>query len=237
MKVEPVTKEEATVAIINSISDVYPDLRQDGKNISFALQYGCTKEGLMKNFGLSVTDAERIYERYHSLYKQSLQWKESKIKEAYEKGYVEVAFGLRVRTPALKGKKYTLNRKGYEGIEARTAGNALGQGWGVLNDRTMNEVLKAIDELGLTEKILPIGKIHDSTYYLVSNEEDVLLKLNELIVKETNWNDHPDIYHPKVGLGGKLQVFKPNWANPITLPENCSKEDLRALMKETLNNE
>lgn len=72
--------------------------------------------------------------------------------------------------------------------------------------------------------------IKDCCYYLVRNDIDILLKLNELCVKEAYWNDHPDIYHPEVGLGGQLDVFYPDWSNPLTLPETCTKEQLLELV-------
>lgn len=74
--------------------------------------------------------------------------------------------------------------------------------------------------------------IKDACYYLVRNDVDILLKLNELCVKEANWNDHPDIYHPEVGLGGQLDVFYPDWSNPLTLPEECTEEQLYELVQE-----
>lgn len=219
-----------SVESINSIQTKYKDLRQASKQISFALQYGSTAKGLEVNAGLSPEDALKIYNRYHNLYKVSLEWKESKLRQAYIDGYITTGFGLRVRTNFLKGKQYKLDRKGLEGAEARTAGNALGQGWGVLNDRAMNEVMEQVDLLGLSNSILPINRIHDACYYLVRNDIDILLKLNELCVKAAYWNDHPDIYHPIVSLGGQLEIFYPDWSNPLTLPETCTEEQLLELV-------
>lgn len=102
--------------------------------------------------------AKQIEEAYHTMYEVSDKWVEGKINQAKENGYVTTGFGLRVRTPLLKGAIGDLS--GIQSAEARTAGNALGQGWGVLNDRAMNEVLTEIDRLGLTEDILPVGKVH-----------------------------------------------------------------------------
>lgn len=219
---------------VNSIKNKYPHLRQNSKQFSFGLQYGIEPSGIHRNTGTPMDDAIRIYENYHNAYVKSLEWKEGKIEQAYKDGYVTTGFGLRVRTPFLKGKTYTRDRKGLEGAEARTAGNALGQGWGVLNDRAMNAVMDEVDRLGLYNDILPINRIHDACYYLVRNDINVLLKLNELVVKESYWNEHPDIYHPEVSLGGQLDVFYPDWSNPMTLPEKCSEEQLINLVQEHL---
>lgn len=113
----------------------------------------------MKNCGFSEEIAKQIEERYHTLYAESDKWVQDKIKQACIDGYVSGAFGLRVRTPML----YRANPNKLTNIQAaesRTAGNALGQGWGLLNNRAMNAVLKRIDEAGLTEDIYPIAAIH-----------------------------------------------------------------------------
>lgn len=72
----------------------------------------------------------------------------------------------------------------------------------------------------------------DATYYLVRNDISTVTKLNELVVKEAYWNDHPDIYHPDVGLGGQLDIFYPDWSTPLTLPEDCTEEKLIELATE-----
>ena len=112
----------------------------------------------MKNCGFDEVTAKQIEERYHELYKESDIWVKERIKEATVNGYVTGAFGLRVRTPMLIGAGSKLTN--LQAAESRTAGNALGQGWGLLNNRAMNAVLKRVDEAGLAESIYPIAAIH-----------------------------------------------------------------------------
>ena len=225
--IDPTNKDS-----VNSIQKIYSQYRQMSKQYTFGLQYGIQPEGIHRNTGTSLEDSKRIYDNYHEAYKVSDEWKESKLKEAYKDGYVTVGMGLRVRTPYLKGKTYTTDRKGAEGAEARTAGNALGQGWGVLNDRLMNSLLNTIDKEGLSLDILPVNKIHDASYYLIRNDVSLLTWFNKEIVKEAYWNEHPDIYHPEVGLGGQLDIFYPDWSTPLTLPEDCTEEQLIKLATE-----
>lgn len=215
---------------VNSIKSKYPEYRQAAKSVGFALQYGGQASTLVRNSKIEPELANSIYENYHKAYEQSLKWKEEHFKKAMEVGYVTVAFGLRLRTPLLLNAKEPLTN--LQEAEKRTAGNALGQGWGMLNSRAMNRVMKQVDELGLSEDVLPVALIHDATYYLVRNDINVLLKLNELVVKESYWNNHPDIYHPEVGLGGQLDIFYPDWSTPLTLPEDCTKEQLIELAAE-----
>lgn len=228
--------EQEKVEIINNIAHRYKHLRQDSKSPTFALTYGGTYLTLVKNCGFSETLAKAVEKSYHELYVVSDQWVQNHIKQACQLGYIITGFGLRVRTPILKNTIYSENMPSLAAAEARTAGNALGQGWGVLNDRAMNEVLDKIDELGLTNDILPVGKIHDACYYKVRNDIDTILKLNELTTKAARWQDHPVIAHDQVHLSGQLDLFYPDWANPITLPEDCTREQLIEIVQEALSN-
>lgn len=220
------------VEAVNNAINQYKTERQMSKAPTFACTYGGTYLTLMKNCGLSEEVAKQIEENYHKLYQQSDRWTQKHIRFACNNGYITTGFGLRIRTPILANTIYSSNMSNLASAEARTAGNALGQGWGVLNDRAMNEVLDAIDNLGLTEDVLPTGKVHDACYYLVRNDIDIILKLNELVVKASKWQDHPDIYHPEVGLEGNLDLFYPDWSNAITLPQNCNEQQLIELVKE-----
>lgn len=221
---------------VNSIKDLYNPYRQKAKNYGFCLQYGGTEIALVKQVGLTIEEAKEAYKNYHETYKVSLAWKQEHIKFACENGYIVTGFGLRVRTPILKNTVYSEDMSNLAAAEARTAGNALGQGWGVLNDRAMNEVLDEVDRLGLTNDILPVGKIHDACYYKVRNDIDTILKLNELTTKAARWQNHPVIAHDEVHLSGQLDLFYPDWSNPITLPEECTREQLIDIVQEALSN-
>lgn len=222
-----------TVESINSIAKKYKDWRQKSKAPSFALTYGGTYLTLMKNCGFDEVTAKQIEERYHELYKESDIWIKERIKEATVNGYVTGAFGLRVRTPMLLGAD--INKlTNQQAAESRTAGNALGQGWGLLNNRAMNAVLKRIDKAGLTEDIYPIAAIHDACYYMVRNDIQTILWLNQAVTEEAKWQDHPVIQHDQVGLEGQLDLFFPDWSNPITLPEKLTEPELISLVQKSM---
>lgn len=225
--------DPTNIESVNSIQTKYKEYRQNSKQYTFGLQYGIEPNGITRNTGTPIEDATRIYNNYHNAYKVSLQWKKDKLKQASIDGYVITGLGLKVRTPLLKQYGYdAINTNHMVAAEARTAGNALGQGWGVLNDRARTAVMEQVDELGLSLYILPIAAIHDANYFLVKNDIDILLTLNRLVVKEAKWNNHPDIYHEDVGLEGQLDVFYPDWASPLTLPEDCSEEQLLTLVQQ-----
>ena len=91
---------------------------------------------MMKNLGWPEDKAKEIEKGYHGLYQVSDQWVAERIKQAAKDGYVEVAFGLRVRTPLLAQTTLGMKSTPYEAeAEGRTAGNALGQSYGLLNNR------------------------------------------------------------------------------------------------------
>lgn len=215
------------VEAVNNIANTHKHLRQESKAPTFALTYQGTYLTLINNCGFSEDKAKAIEEAYHKMYAVSDEWVQSKIKQACINGYVTTGFGLKVRTPILKQVGYNnISTNRIASQEMRTAGNALGQGWGVLNDRLMNSLMETVDKEGLSLDILPVNKIHDASYYLIKNDVSLLTWFNREVVKEAYWNNHPDIYHPEVGLGGQLDIFYPDWSTPLTLPENCTEEQL-----------
>lgn len=225
--------EEEQVNIINSIASRYKKLRQLSKAPSFALTYGGSYITLMKNCGFSEEVAKQIEQAYHELYVVSDNWVKAHIDRAKITGYVSGAFDLKVRTPMLKNAGYSLTSM--QSAESRTAGNALGQGWGLLNNRAMREVLNTIDKEGYTNDIYPIAAIHDAAYYMVRNDIPTILWLNEITVKASLWQEHEAIYHPKVKLGGQLDLFIPDWSNPLTLPEQLTEPELISLVQNHIN--
>ena len=147
------------------------------------------------------------------------------------------AFGLRVRTPLLyqsiRGNKATPKEVDKEG---RTAGNALGQSWCLLNSRAASEFMNQVrNHPEYKYKIQPCAQIHDAQYYVIDDDIDLLLWVNETLVKCVQWQEHPDIAHDQVKLGGNLSLFFPDWAHEIELPNNCSKEQFINIVKEYSN--
>lgn len=189
----------------------------------------------MKNCGFTPEVAKQIEARYHELYQVSTQWVKSKLQQACEDGYVTAAFGLRVRTPLLKqvilGTKRTPAAAEAEG---RTAGNALGQSHCLLNNRAGSEFMEKVRESKFKHSIKPCAQIHDAQYYLIKEDMEALLFTNEHLVKAVNWNDHQDIYHPEVGLGGEVSIFFPTWANEIVVPNGANEETIKAKIYEAM---
>lgn len=223
---------EDTVESINSIQHKYKSLRSDSKAPTFLLTYGGTYMGLMKNCGFSEEKAKLTEKRYHDLYVVSDAWVQAKLDEAAKTGYVTAAFGLRVRTPLLAQVLRGTCKTPYEAeAEGRTAGNALGQSWCLLNNRAGSEFMRKVRASEFRLDIRPCIHIHDAQYFMIRDNMDTLQYTNKHLVEAVNWQDHPDIAHPEVGLGGELSLFYPTWANEIEIPNHATPEEVHQIIQ------
>lgn len=217
--------DPTSVKSINSIKKRYPDERQESKTPTFLLTYGGKHFGIVDKMGWPIEKAMEVEAKYHELYQVSDQWVADRIEQATKDGYVTVAFGLRVRTPLLEqsilGTKRTL--KEAEG-EGRTAGNALGQSWCLLNSRASVDFLRGVRSSKYSTDIRPCAHIHDAQYFLIRDNMYTLLYVNEHLVNAVNWQDHPDIAHPEVHLGGEVSVFYPTWAEEMVIPNGATQD-------------
>jgi DNA polymerase-1 len=223
---------------IAKIKKQFPELRQSSKNITFACTYAGTYHTLHKNLGLPIGTAKIIEARYKKLYEVSITWVQNKLLEATNTGYVQCAFGLRLRTPLLKQVILGNSKTPIEAsAEGRTAGNALGQSFGILNNRACSAFMNKVRSSKYRYDIKPICHIHDAQYYLVKPDINVLHYVNENLIKEIQWQDDPNIYHDKVKLSGELSLFYPNWDkdNELVIPNNIEPEELRTLINNHLN--
>ncbi len=224
-----------TLESINSIETLFPAQRQISKGPTFALTYQGTFIALMAKFGFSEPIAKSIEKRFHTLYKVADDWVATQLDKASKVGYITAAFGLRVRTPLLKqvirGNRHTP----YEAeAEGRTAGNALGQSYCMLNSRASIAFMKIVRAGPYRLLIRPIAHIHDAQYFIIPDDIHILRYVNKHLVKEVKWQELPDIQHPTVKLGGKLAVYHPNWATEITIPNDATEETIRSTVAEKL---
>lgn len=221
-----------TVESINSIavkSSPYYSLRQDSKSPTFALTYAGTWRTLVKNLGWPEDKAKRVEESYQQLYQVSIKWVQDKIQQASKDGYATSAFGLRIRTPLLKQSIMGGSIREAE-AEARTLGNAIsGQSYGLLNNRAINAFMEKVWESPYKYSIVPCALIHDAIYLLVKDDVDVVKFVNDNLIKEMQWQELPEIAHDQVKLGAELDIFWPSWANPITLPNGLSVEEIQTV--------
>lgn len=229
--------DPTSVESINSIKKKYPELRQDSKAPTFALTYGGTYITLMKNCGFSEEQAKSIEANYHELYRESDEWVKERLAKACDDGFVELAFGLKLRTPLLKqsilGNRSTLHQAE---AEARTAGNALsGQSYGLLNNRAAVAFMKRVWASKWRTSIQPVALIHDAIYLLIDDDIECLEWVNKTLIEEMSWQELPEIAHDTVKLGAELDVFYPSWENEITLPNNATQQEIKDVIQKHLD--
>lgn len=171
---------------------------------------------------------------YHELYQVSDQYVQDRLKQASKDGYVDVAFGLRVRTPLLSQVVFGGSSMPYEAsAEGRTAGNALGQSYGLLNNRAANAFMEKVRASKYRLDIKMVALIHDAIYILIRDDVAVVEWANRELIKEMQWQDLPELQHPTVKLGAALDIFWPNWGTATTLPNGASQETIVAMCQET----
>lgn len=224
-----ISKEQFNVDEINNIEISNKPQRDASKAPTFLLTFGGSWVGLMKNCGFSEAEAKRIEANYHALYKESDDWVKAKIETACSTGYVQLAFGLRLRTPLLSksilGNSHTLYQAE---AEARTAGNAVsGQSYGLLNNRAAIAFMKRVWASKWRLDIKPVALIHDAIYLVIKDDIECLEWVNNALIEEMSWQELPELMHPDVKLKANLEVFYPSWAHEIKLPNHATQEELQ----------
>ena len=223
-----------TVTSINSMKKKYPELRQESKIPTFALTYSGTWRTLVANLGMEEDKAKAIEANYHALYAESDEYLAKRLKQAAKDGYVTVAFGLRVRTPLLSQVVWGGPKVPFEAAaEGRTVGNAMGQSYGLLNNRAAVDFWQKVWKSKYRLDIKPVGLIHDAVYALIRDDIEVVEWANRELIKSMQWQELPEIQHPTVKLGSALDIFWPSWAKATTLPNDADWETIRNLCDAT----
>ena len=217
---------------IKHIKDNYNPLRSKSKGVSFALQYSGTANTLVNNSGFNPEEAKAIVSNYKDLYKESEEYATRRIAQAEQQGYLDVAFGLRIRTPVLAKSILGNSKTPYLATaEARTIGNALSQSYGLLTNRALNEFMERVWKSEYAMDIYPVATIHDAAYLVIKDNINVVKWVNDNLIECMSWQESPEIKHDKVKLSAELELFYPSWANGITLPNNISRKEIKEIVK------
>ena len=222
MAIKEITKQEYLAGITNSISKKHPELRQKSKPCTFALQYSGTWYTLHKRGGFPKDQAKQIENSFHELYKVSGDFtkKNQAFMEKY--GYVECAFGLKLRTPIISKCILGTSKTPYEAeAEVRSANNAVTQSWGMLLNRAMIATNARIEAAGYGTAILPVNMIHDAGYFLIKDDPIYVHFLNTVLIEEMSWNDDPLIYSTDVPMEASLEIGK-SWSTMTELKNKAT---------------
>lgn len=225
-----------TVISINSIKKKYKAKRSESKAPTFALQYEGTPQTLMRSLGIGKAKAQQIYDNFHKLYAASDIWTDEQMAMAAINGYVTCAFGLRVRTPILKQTVGGTSSTPYMASEERrSAANSLTQSYGMLNSRAANEFMERVWASPYRYDILPIAQIHDAIYLLIRDDIEIAEWVNRNLIECMQWQELDELEHPTVKIGAELDIFWPNWAKSITLPNLADQKTIRSMCRKAKN--
>ena len=217
------------VASVNSIEQKYPELRTKSKPPTFALQYDGTWHTLHKRAGFPKDQAKIIEKAYHELYVVSDRWSDNNKKFMEKHGYIECAFGLKLRTPIIAQCVLGARSTPYEAeAEGRSANNAVTQSWGMLLNRAMIATDRRIEAAGYGTSILPINMIHDAGYFMVLNTPEHIKFLNDVLIEEMSWNDDDKIRSTDVLMSASLEIGV-SWNKLTELKNNATIEEIHEL--------
>ncbi len=113
--------------------------------------------------------------------------------------------------------------------EARSANNAVTQSWGMLINRALIATNKLIEDSEFSYHIHPINTIHDAAYFLVKDTPEAIKFLNDTLIKEMQWNEHPLISSKEVPMAADLEIGK-SWDKQTSLPNGASIKQIEELL-------
>ena len=213
---------------LNDIKNKYPDLRQDSKAPTFALNYFGTYITLMNNCGFSEVKAKAIEAGHKKLYHVLHSWSADNKTLMIKQGYIECAFGLKVRTPLL-AKSMLGDSSMLLEAEFRGANNAVTQSWGLLTTRAGTEYKARLDVSTERHNVVNINFIHDAMYGLVRANVKSIKWVNKHMIECMQWQEHPAIQSDEIKLTAELDVGL-GWDKMYTLKNDASDQDIQDLL-------
>ena len=186
----------------------------------------------MNNCGFTEDEAKNIETNYHEMYKVSDDWVADKIKLAEQQGYLDSAFGLRIRTPVIAKSVLGNSKTPNQALaEARSVGNAVsGQSYCMLTCRALNEFMERVYASEYKYDIMPVNVVHDAIYLMIRDNIHVVKWVNDNLMDCMSWQELDEIKHDKVKLSAELGLFYPDWSNEITLPNKCNRKQIKEIV-------
>lgn len=202
---------------INRIQTEAKELRNKSKPISFLKQYGGGAGKIQKVLKCSQQRAQEISNAYDTLYSGLAEFQNSNELFAKKNGYIELAFGLQLKTPRINSRD-----SGVQSAEVRSASNGAVQSFGMLMNRAFIEFLQRLEASPHRLDVKIINTIHDAVYLLVRNEATAVHWVNENLIECMEWQEDPRL-HSDIKLGAELDIGF-NWAQCYTIPNGFTKE-------------
>lgn len=214
---------------LNMIKNKYGEIRDDSKPVTFGKTYGGGDQFLVKK-GYSAERIKLINEGWNQMFSHSIIHERKMRKEAEEKGYFELLFGLKLRTPILASKRASESAKAKE---FRSAFNAHTQCFGMLTSRAAEEFLMRIRSASpeIQEGVYVSNIIHDDIIGYCKETPEVIDWVNKNLIECMEWQDDDYIRHDIVKMTSEVGIGF-NWKDRVDLKNNASIEDIKAALIE-----
>ncbi|CAB1276874.1 DNA polymerase I [Candidatus Nitrosacidococcus tergens] len=102
---EDIHQRTAAEIFSTPLNQVTLDQRRSAKAINFGLIYGMSAHGLVRELGVSYSDAQNYIDRYFQRYPKVKEYMDEICREARSQGYVETLFGRRLYLPEIHAKQ------------------------------------------------------------------------------------------------------------------------------------
>jgi DNA polymerase-1 len=185
-------EETARRVFGESLPQLKDELRRKAKIINFSIIYGTSAFSLAKELKTSQRDAQDFIDRYFSPHPRVMEFLETTVRRAEERGFTETLYGRVRQVPELKQKDRMTQQAG-----RRIALNAPIQGSAAdLMKKAMIDIWRELRERRLRTKI--ILQVHDELVFEVPAGET---RLVEGLVRDKMENVFPLIIPLKAHLG------------------------------------
>jgi len=148
----------------NECKKLYPEARQLGKSIRFALQYGGTEFAVSRNSGISKEEAREKLDQYYNTFKGEAEYKRRQIKFAHENGFVYSLLKRKRHLIGINSPDY--REKSYYERLALNYPNQSGAADIIISAQILIENDKRLKELGAKQ----VMQTHDELAIITSKE-------------------------------------------------------------------
>ncbi len=207
---------------INRIKDELPEIRAKSKSPSFAMAYGSGAGKVKDLLKCSKAEAEAVFDGYHKLYRDTAIYAERNTEKAKAQGYINGAFGLKLRTPGIRSRDQQK-----VGSEGRSLNNMTIQSYGLLMNRAGINFQKRIEEDHVVNNVMLVNQIHDALYGLVRNTPNMVKWLNDNLIDCMIEEFLPE---QQIPLEAELDIG-PSWDKQHTLKNNLTVEEIKSEME------
>ena len=206
---------------INSIKTLAPDLRQQGKAVTFGANYGSTEYAVSRSLKISKEEARQVLDNYWKLYAKTKEYWSKVENEILEKGYVKGAFGLKARADLSN-----IFDKAKYSSTLRSVVNMTIQSFALLLYRTVFELQDRIEKMGYQNDIRIYNTVYDAIYIYVRPEPELVKWLNDNLIEIMTWE-----YDKSFPVKNEAEMeIGLNQADLIEIPNNASIEEVENIL-------